>query len=101
MNKRQAKKLTVAQLKEQNKYLYARARAAEYARDSATDALNEVMLITDALICCVVELNGGGELSIPMEGLKRTMKEKKAVIGMTEDAYKIAVVDICEANTEA
>lgn len=100
MNKRKAKKLTVAQLKEQNKYVLARARAAEYARDQATAALHEISLITDALICSVIELNGNSELSIPMDVLNRAIKEKKAVMTMSDDTYTIKVESICEASTE-
>lgn len=102
MNKRKSKKLTLNQLKEQNKYVHARARAAEHARDQAVNALTEVMLMTDAIICCVAQLNGNGELSIPMDDLRRAMKEKKAVVEMTEDTYTVKAVDLCtDTDTEA
>lgn len=103
MNKRKAKKLTLAQLREQNKYMHARARVAEIERDRITYALDEVLRMTDALICCVAELNGIGEISIPMDDLRRTMREKKAAIEVTEETYNIKVVDACteaEASTE-
>jgi hypothetical protein len=100
MNKRKAKKLTLAQLKEQNKYVHARARAAEFARDQAASALTEVMATTDAILCCVAELNGSGELSIPMCDIRRAMKEKKVVVEVVNDTYKVKAVRMCEASTE-
>jgi hypothetical protein len=106
MNKRKAKKLTLNQLKEQNKYMHARARVAEKTAQMAMESLKEIIATTEATLRCVVELTGCTELSLPMSDLKSALNDtsKRVVVEITEDSYKVKVVDICTtgaASTEA
>lgn len=102
MNKRKYKKLTVNQLRENNKYLSMKCRSLNIEITELRARAAEHYMLTNAVICAVCAANGGEGIFVSREDISRSLLEKKVIIEDDGKGFNIKVEDVpCTNEDEA
>ena len=102
MNKRKYKKLTVNQLRENNKYLSMKCRSLNIEITELRARAAEHYMLTNAVICAVCAANGGEGIFVSREDISRSLLEKKVIIEDDGKGFNIKVEDVpCTHEDEA
>lgn len=101
MNKRKYKKLTVNQLRENNKYLSMKCRSLNIEITELRARAAEHYMLTNAVICAVCAANGGEGIFVSREDISRSLLEKKVIIEDDGKGFKITVEDVCTEQDKA
>ena len=102
MNKRKYKKLTVNQLRENNKYLSMKCRSLNIEITELRARAAEHYMLTNAVICAVCAANGGEGIFVSREDISRSQLEKKWIIEDDGKGFNIKVEDVpCTNEDEA
>ena len=100
MNKRKHKKLTVNQLREANNYLSMRCRSLNREIAELRARAEEHYMLTNAVICAVCAINGGGGIFVSREVISRSLLEKKVLIEDDGKGFNIKVEDVPCTNED-
>lgn len=102
MNKRKHKKLTVNQLREANNYLSNKCSTLNREIAELRARAAEHYMLTNAVICAVCAINGGGGIFVSREVISRSLLEKKVLIEDDGKGFNIKVEDVpCTNENEA